>query len=448
MWSIERDPNHYAQMVLLLIGTLALGTASLALSATNDVGAWETARHDIGGSAQVQATLLDPTTLPEVTSSMSLMKYTTSELEGEPRTTILGIDPIALAAYNPATQALIAPLVDQPAFPLSGIALPADAQTLAVQVYAAPLANITTRLAVEVQNAIGVQVTIPLTTADETLTGVFSPYVANLPTDQVNAPWRLVGVRFLSRADDQANFQHTVYLDALSVTDGAGTTTVLDDFERLAVPEWTATNQGRQGFFVTATRAQAEQGEYSLRVDYVIAERGAQIFEPLLEVQRAPGGENSLPIIVSRDFAEREGRRSDDGDRCRWVIRARRHCVCRRAISTIAMKWSGLVDAFPTMQPGQRYFIARSRPLADDPQPVGYAGQFLCSESKFGSIFRRAPPVPASPTPYAVKPCCTRMTYTMPYAANHCPTRSPGCCLQASGCRWVWGCWISASIWP
>jgi len=360
MWSIERDPNHYAQMVLLLIGTLALGTASLALSATHDVGAWETARHDIGGSAQVQATVLDPATLPEVTSSVSLMKYTTSELEGEPRTTILGIDPIALAAYNPAMQALSASLVDQPAFPLSGIVLPADAQRLAVQVYAAPLANIITRLAVEVQNAIGIQMTIPLTTADETLTGAFSPYMANLPTDQGYAPWRLVGVRFLSRADNQTNFQHTVYFDALSVTDSAGTTTVLDDFERLAVPEWTATNLGRQGFFVTATRAQAEQGEYSLRVDYVIAQRGAQIFEPLLEVQRAPGGDHVLPIIVSRDFAEREGRRSDR--RRPLEVGDTGTATLRLALGDLDYRYEvvGVVDAFPTMQPGQRYFMARS----------------------------------------------------------------------------------------
>src|SRR5581483_1622074 len=31
VWNVERDPNHYAQLVLLLIGTLALGTAALAL---------------------------------------------------------------------------------------------------------------------------------------------------------------------------------------------------------------------------------------------------------------------------------------------------------------------------------------------------------------------------------------------------------------------------------
>ena len=32
LWNVERDPNHYAQLVLLLIGTLALGTAALALT--------------------------------------------------------------------------------------------------------------------------------------------------------------------------------------------------------------------------------------------------------------------------------------------------------------------------------------------------------------------------------------------------------------------------------
>ena len=36
VWNVARDPNHYAQLVLLLIGTLALGTASLALTETRD----------------------------------------------------------------------------------------------------------------------------------------------------------------------------------------------------------------------------------------------------------------------------------------------------------------------------------------------------------------------------------------------------------------------------
>jgi hypothetical protein len=50
IWNVARDPSHYAQLVLLLIGTLALGTASLGLSATRDKGAWSTARDETGGS--------------------------------------------------------------------------------------------------------------------------------------------------------------------------------------------------------------------------------------------------------------------------------------------------------------------------------------------------------------------------------------------------------------
>ncbi len=44
LWNIARDPGHYAQLVLVLICTLAIGTAALALAATHDVGAWNNAR--------------------------------------------------------------------------------------------------------------------------------------------------------------------------------------------------------------------------------------------------------------------------------------------------------------------------------------------------------------------------------------------------------------------
>ncbi|MBN8637196.1 MAG: FtsX-like permease family protein [Anaerolineae bacterium] len=359
-WSIERDPNHYAQMVLLLIGTLALGTASLALSATHDVGAWESARRDTGGYAQIQAMDMDTLALPEVTSGVALMKYTTVEMEGEPRTTVLGVDPAALAIYEPATAPITAPLGEQAAFPLSGLALSAEARTLSMQVYAAPLAGINTRLALVVENRIGVQLSIPLTTADEARTGEFVNYTAELPADQTYAPWRLVGLRFQSQIANETNFQHTVYIDTVTVTDAAGTATVLEDFERLAVPEWTATNQGRQGFFVTATSAQAAGGDYSLRVDYVLAQRGAQVFEPLLEVQRAPGGDPALPIIVSQAYADHVGRRSER--RRALEVGATGTATLRLAQGEMEFRYQvvGVVASFPTLQPDQRYFIARS----------------------------------------------------------------------------------------
>src|SRR5262249_31628046 len=49
VWNVERDPGHYAQLVLLLIGTLALGTAAISLGATRDTGAWASARLATGG---------------------------------------------------------------------------------------------------------------------------------------------------------------------------------------------------------------------------------------------------------------------------------------------------------------------------------------------------------------------------------------------------------------
>ena len=361
-WSIERDPNHYAQMVMLLIGTLALGTASLALSATHDTGAWETARREIGGSAQlssagIEAPLPDPTLLPDVTSGFSLMRYTTVELEGEPRTTVIGLDPADAAAYDPALAPIVAPLADQPAFALSGLTLPDGARTLSVLVYAAPQEGISTRLALELENAGGILLTIPLTTADDTITGEFVPYSAELPGE---GSWRLTGLRFLTRAGDEVNFQHTIYLDDLTVADAAGTVLSTEGYERLTLPEWTAANQARGGFFTTATSAQAANGRYSLRVDYVIAQQGAHIAEPVLFVQRTPGTGYTIPIIASREFAEYFGRRTERRRPLEIGSSAEGTLQLVQGELDYRFEVVGIVTSFPTMQPDQRYFIARA----------------------------------------------------------------------------------------
>ncbi len=358
LWSVERDPGHYAQMVMLLIGTLALGTASLALTATHDTGAWEVARHEVGGSAQIQfaPTLYDLTALPTVTSGVSLMKFTTTEMEGEPRTIALGVDPTAMSTYDAGVN--VNALADQPAFAQSGLVLAQNAHSLSVQVFATPLQSVTTRLVLELKNAIGVLMLLPMTTADETITGEFVTYSATLPSDTTYAPWRLTGFRLLTRADDQVNFQHTIYLDALTVTDDAGNATVLEDFERTALPEWTSVNQ-RPGFFTTATTAQAGTGVYSLRVDYAIWQQGVNLIDPLLMVYRVPGGEIFMPIIASREFAEHHGRRSERRRPLQVGETGSMTLQLAQANLEVRFEVVGIVDNFPTMQADQRYFIAR-----------------------------------------------------------------------------------------
>ncbi len=305
VWSVGRDPSHYAQLVLLLICTLALGTASLALSVTHDEGAWQVARFEDGGDARLDfdPTVYQPlTTLPGVTSSTPLLKVTTTEGQGEVSNTLFGIDPGADLPADLRTAAASLAQTDSP--PLPGIALPDDAAQVTLQVYATLSDDgrtIQTRPALDLQDALGVTQTVPMTAAAELLSGAFQLYHADLPPG-AHLPYRIVGVRLLSRIDGQGNFSGSIYIDDLDLIDAAGSATTLEDFEQVAAPEWTAANQ-TTALFSTITSAHAASGSRSLRIDYSIAQRGDIFSDAVLIVNRAAGAFNPIPVVISQAFA-------------------------------------------------------------------------------------------------------------------------------------------------
>ncbi|MCC7209210.1 MAG: ABC transporter permease, partial [Anaerolineae bacterium] len=117
VWSVGRDPGRYAQLVLLLIGTLALGTAALALADTRDRGAWRAAMVETGGALALdldpaQAAQTDWANLPGVAGAASLIRLDTQPQPGVVPATLLGVEPDALAAAFPETRSALAPLVD------------------------------------------------------------------------------------------------------------------------------------------------------------------------------------------------------------------------------------------------------------------------------------------------------------------------------------------------
>ncbi len=142
LWHVERDPGHYAQLVLLLIGTLALGTASLALDATRDAGAWAVARHEVGAAARVTFDPLaaeagtDWAAMPGVTAAETLLVTATPQRAGQKGTTFFGLEAESFAAAFPEQAAAVEALRGQAAWSVAGLALPENATLLMLQVFA------------------------------------------------------------------------------------------------------------------------------------------------------------------------------------------------------------------------------------------------------------------------------------------------------------------------
>jgi ABC-type antimicrobial peptide transport system permease subunit len=117
VWNVERDPGHYAQLVLLLVGTLALGTASLALVATRDAGAWSQAKQQVGGAARVEldqnAQGVDWLKLPGVIAAASLTRAETEYQAGLFQTFLVGVNPADMAMAFPETADAVMPLNGQ-----------------------------------------------------------------------------------------------------------------------------------------------------------------------------------------------------------------------------------------------------------------------------------------------------------------------------------------------
>jgi hypothetical protein len=116
VWNVERDPGHYAQLVLLLIGTLALGTAALSLTATRDSGAWSAARAATGGAVRLDLIKgANPDNLKlnvsGVTGSSVLTRTASDFKAGSTQVFLVGVDPTALSKTFPETASALSPLI-------------------------------------------------------------------------------------------------------------------------------------------------------------------------------------------------------------------------------------------------------------------------------------------------------------------------------------------------
>lgn len=351
VWNVERDPNHYAQLVLLLIGTLALGTASLGLQATRDKGGWETAVEETGGVARVDLDLsqgilgdeIPWSNFDSVTGATGLLIQNSSpvqEVNSQGLVKIIGLNPQEFADTFPEYASQVEALSDVTDIERSGIVLREDAAQLQVQVWSESIADegipeATVILQAYLQDANGVPFRITLqqpqvavvndsgTTIDTGLQptppGRWVTLSGNMPISGI-APYRLWRVGFATQQGEVNSFSHTLYMDLWQTVDEEGTATAIDNQENLdlwteAIAErpypgtWESLNIERRQIIGIETlelvgtdeNTPVFDGNEAMRVDYTISPIRNAVTEPSIGINMHEVGR--IPVIVSDDFA-------------------------------------------------------------------------------------------------------------------------------------------------
>lgn len=351
IWNVERDPNHYAQLVLLLIGTLALGTASLGLQATRDKGGWEAAVEETGGAARVELNLSQGILADEipwssfdgVTGATGLLVQNASpvqEANSQGIVNIIGLNPQEFADTFPEYASRVEALSNVTDIERSGIVLREDASQLQVQVWSESIADegipeATVILRAYLQDANGVPFRMTLeqpqiasvsdggivvdTGLQPTLPDRWITLSGNMPISGV-APYRLWRVGFATQQGDVNSFSHTVYMDFWQTVDADGTATPIENQENLdlwaeAIAErpypgtWESLNIERRQIIGienlelvdASVDAPVFDGEFAMRVDYTISPIRNAVTEPSIGINMHEVAR--IPVIVSDDFA-------------------------------------------------------------------------------------------------------------------------------------------------
>lgn len=375
LWTVERDPSHYSQLVLLLIGTVALGTTSLTLSETQRTSIWDQAQQETGRNVSLS---IDPYTrdydrdwasLPNVTQATSLIISEWDEaLPGE-TVSLIGINPSEVAQMMPEHEALLATLEEAETPAYSGIELPDDTLMVTLDVY--PLQDtenpdeITeTNITLELLNAAGVQVLVPMQTADNTILNEYIKFSAILPEEYSLMPWRLVGIRFSPRSGSAPVIDHIVYLDNLLAHNLNDQETLIYGFEADAFSDllWDSNSSAFSSIYAPVNDTeQITEGETSLRVRYRIV-RANQPFTTLSFNQQNIA---HIPALVSSTFANRFGIRASQrrplevGDQLTTSIEL--PIISNALVRTVRITYrvEGIIDDFPGVASNSPYLISQ-----------------------------------------------------------------------------------------
>ncbi|GAB4529017.1 MAG: hypothetical protein OHK0046_48560 [Anaerolineae bacterium] len=377
LWNVEREPGHYAQLVLLLIGTLALGTASLALSETREAGAWETARLEAGADLRIELmeqTQLPPdayANLPGVVNSVPVMLAESTRIEPNPPIRLFGIDLDEIDSGFRDYMPSLVPLLEAEQPPLPGQVLPAEAQTIALDLYAvAPADNrpVAVNLVLHLLDADHIPHTLTMQTqaGENAATGQFVTHTGVLGDLEGRVPYRLTGLRLIvdPGAVEDA-YSQVIYIDHIRAVTAAGENITVADFETDTGDTWTWAPDARQPLEVTTVNivtVQASEGVSSLRVRPQIERRVTRVNEPLLELNAV--ALEPLPVVVSPAFAEQFGRRSHlnrtlrPGDVATSLITFPFGAGLDRTDVEIRYRVVGIIDRFPIAGQEDAFLVA------------------------------------------------------------------------------------------
>lgn len=312
LWNLERDPGHYSRMVLLLIGTLALGTASLVLSETRESGSWEQAQNQVGADTAVtimpgaQAIAWD--VIPGVEASTKVFLLVP---ESTNESLLIGISGDAPQEFPLVRE--VAGLVSVPEYDAGGQVLPENITALRLDVYAeAPEADnppIATGLTLVLKDRTGRAYMVNMTTERPETSETFLTYRGEIPAT-AQPPLTLQEFQITSEQERASTLRHTIYLDNLRGVTPEGEENLLQRFEPDTYEywDWLDRVQGVRSATLTTVDTRQTEGDTSLRVQYVLRRTGSVLTAPRLgyrDVRLAP-----IPVVLSPEMAFALGQRS------------------------------------------------------------------------------------------------------------------------------------------
>lgn len=367
VWNVERDPGHYAQLVLLLIGTLALGTAALALGTTRDTGAWSAARGQIGGAVQVMVAdpVPDLAGLPDVSGTASILRLTADQRSGMIPIQLIGVDPDQMSTAFPDLNNTLSPIKGSGLDLVQGIGLPDGATglevTLKAQIRSSNVQITALYPRIQIADPTGKRTTIMLT-ADSFTAGEWITYRGELPAV---SGYKITALDVSPYVQGSTRTTLTLFVDRLQAINADGSVTELQSFDA-EPPSGTTSDYSNAGLSTDSPAA----GSGNWRIDSGTGrvntdpnaddpeyeQKRAEVFLPVT-VAFGAVRVSEIPIIISERLAENLGSLTRDRLPLQVGATGTLPLPLNRGEPKLPYKVVGITRFFPSYTDDQQFII-------------------------------------------------------------------------------------------